>query len=34
MKKISTLYQVHFKLDFVMEANTLNPDQTAPMGAV
>ena len=22
--------QVHFRLDFIMEANTLNPDQTAP----
>ena len=27
--------QVHFRLDFVMEANTMNPDQTAAqMGAV
>ena len=22
--------QVHLKLDFIMEANTMNPDQTAP----
>ena len=22
--------QVHFRLDFFMEANTMNPDQTAP----
>ena len=22
--------QVHFRLDFVMKANTMNPDQTAP----
>ena len=21
---------VHFRLDFIMEANTMNPDQTAP----
>ena len=27
--------QVKFRLDFfIMEANTMNPDQTAPMGAV
>ena len=26
--------QVHFRLDFFMEANTINPDQTAPNGAV
>ena len=23
-------FQVHFRLDFIMEANTMNPDQTAP----
>ena len=23
--------QVHFKLDFIMEANTMNPDQTGPL---
>ena len=22
--------QLHFRLDFVMEANTMNPNQTAP----
>ena len=22
--------QIHLKLDFIMEANTMNPDQTAP----
>ena len=22
--------QVHFRLDFIMEANTMNPDKTAP----
>ena len=26
--------QVHFILDFFMAANNMNPDQTAPMGAV
>ena len=26
--------QVHFTLDFIMEANNMNPDQTAPIGAV
>ena len=25
--------QVHFRLDFIMEANTMDPDQTAPLGA-
>ena len=25
--------QEHFRLDFVMEANTMNPDQTAPRGS-
>ena len=25
--------QVHFRLDFIMEANTMNPDQTAPQGS-
>ena len=23
--------QVHFRLDSIMEANTMNPDQTAPL---
>ena len=23
--------QVHFRLDFIMEANTMSPDQTAPV---
>ena len=23
--------QVHFRLDFIMEANTMNPDRTAPL---
>ena len=26
--------QMHFKNIFIMEANTMNPDQTAPKGAV
>ena len=26
--------QVHFRLHFIIEANTMNPDQTAPLGAV
>ena len=26
----STNIQMHFRLDFIMEANTMNPDQTAP----
>ena len=26
--------QVHFRLDFIMEAITMNPDQIAPKGAV
>ena len=26
--------QVHFRLDFFMEANNINPDHTAPKGAV
>ena len=26
--------QVHFRLNFIMEATTMNPDQTAPMEAV
>ena len=26
--------QVHYGHDFIMEANTMNPDQTAPLGAV
>ena len=26
--------QVHFRLDFLMEANNMSPDQTAPLGAV
>ena len=26
--------QVNFRLDFINEANTMNPDQTAPWGAV
>ena len=25
--------QVHFRLDFIMEANTMSPDQTAPKGS-
>ena len=25
---------VHFRLDFIMEVNTMNPDQTAPLEAV
>ena len=26
--------QVHFRLYFIMEANTMNPDQTAPFGVI
>ena len=26
--------QVHFRLDFFLEANAMNPDQTAPKGEV
>ena len=26
--------QVHFRLYFIVEANTMNPEQTAPLGAV
>ena len=26
--------QVHFRQDFIMEKNTMNPDQTASLGAV
>ena len=26
--------QVHFRLDFITEATNMNPDQTAPNGAV
>ena len=26
--------QVHFRIDFFMEANNMNPDQTVPKGAV
>ena len=25
--------QVHLRLDFIMETNSMNPDQTAPKGA-
>ena len=27
-------FQVHFRLNFIMEANTMNPDKIAPFGAV
>ena len=27
-------FQMHFRLDFFMEINTMNPDQTAPKAAV
>ena len=26
--------QVNFRLDFVMEENTMDPDQTAPSGSI
>ena len=26
--------QVHFRLDFIMETNTINPDQTAALGVL
>ena len=32
--KSATYIKMHFKLDFNMEDNTMNPDQTAPLGAV
>ena len=33
--KTSAAYiQMHFRLLFIMEANSMNPDQTAPKGAV
>ena len=31
---IAAYIQVHVRLDFIMEANTMYPDQTAPLGAV
>ena len=27
----ATYIQVHFRLDFMMEANTMGPDQTTPL---
>ena len=30
---ISVQEHVHFKPDFIMEANTMNPDLTAPFGS-
>ena len=30
----ATYIQVHFRLDFIMKANTMNPDQAAHLGAV
>ena len=40
LKMLSTFFssaayiQVHLRLGFIMEANNMNPDQTAPLGAV
>ena len=32
---MSALYiQVHLRQDFIMEANTMNHDETSPLGAV
>ena len=28
------IFQVHFRLDFLMEANNMYPDQTVPLGVV
>ena len=30
----SAYTQVHFRFDLILEANSMNPDQTAPLGAV
>ena len=32
--KSAAYIQVHFSLDFIMEENTMNPDQTTAKGAV
>ena len=32
--KSAAYIQVHFRLDFIIEANTMNPNQTAPFGIV
>ena len=31
---LAAYIQVHFRLDFIMETFTMNPDQTAPLAAV
>ena len=31
---LTACIQVHFMLDFIREANTIDPDQAAPLGAV
>ena len=31
---LAAYIQVHFRLEFFMEANNMNPDQTAPKGSV
>ena len=28
------IIQMHFRLGFILKANSMNPDQTAPKGAV
>ena len=32
--KSAAFTHVHFRLEFIMEENTMNPDLTAPLGAV
>ena len=37
LKMLSAAYTCipfHFRLSFIMEANAMNPDQNAPLGAV
>ena len=32
MKKSAAYIEVHFRLDFFLDANNMNPDRTAPKG--
>ena len=32
LKIVCLLHSMHFRLDFIMEANTMSPDQTDPLG--
>ena len=34
LKMSASYIQVHFRLDFIIEANIMNPDKTAPCAAV